>query len=180
MWDQLLKDNNLSAADFDMEHSIFVGDAGGRTEAGKAKKDFSCSDRDMAANAGVPYQTPEEFFLGEQARPFVRTFEPGAMLEASQRTDAGPVVFGMRNEVEIVVFVGCPGAGKSTFYWNHLKPLGFERVNQDILKTVSEGFWCICAMLITDRGIGVSRLRRSSYKRGNRSLLVCSIARRML
>jgi bifunctional polynucleotide phosphatase/kinase len=38
---------------------------------------------------------------------------------------------------EIVLFCGCPGAGKSSFYWRHLQPLGYERVNQDILKTVS-------------------------------------------
>jgi bifunctional polynucleotide phosphatase/kinase len=38
--------------------------------------------------------------------------------------------------VELVIFCGSPGAGKSTYYWNHLEPLGYERVNQDILKTV--------------------------------------------
>lgn len=37
----------------------------------------------------------------------------------------------------MVIFCGSPGAGKSTFYWNVLQPLGYERVNQDILKTVS-------------------------------------------
>lgn len=37
---------------------------------------------------------------------------------------------------ELVIFCGSPGAGKSTFYWDVLQPLGFERVNQDILKTV--------------------------------------------
>jgi len=31
--------------------------------------------------------------------------------------------------------VGSPGAGKSTFYRRNLEPLGFERVNQDALKT---------------------------------------------
>jgi bifunctional polynucleotide phosphatase/kinase len=38
---------------------------------------------------------------------------------------------------EIIVFCGSPGAGKSSFYWKHLQPLGYGRVNQDILKTVS-------------------------------------------
>lgn len=37
---------------------------------------------------------------------------------------------------ELVIFCGSPGAGKSTFYWDVLQPLGYERVNQDILKTV--------------------------------------------
>lgn len=31
--------------------------------------------------------------------------------------------------------MGSPGAGKSTFYRRNLEPLGFERVNQDTLKT---------------------------------------------
>lgn len=35
------------------------------------------------------------------------------------------------------MFCGSPGAGKSTFYWTYLEPLGYTRVNQDILKTVS-------------------------------------------
>jgi putative ribosome biogenesis GTPase RsgA len=47
-----------------------------------------------------------------------------------------PFAFQKDNPPDLVVFVGSPGAGKSTLYWNHLKPLGYERVNQDILKTV--------------------------------------------
>jgi bifunctional polynucleotide phosphatase/kinase len=39
--------------------------------------------------------------------------------------------------LDIVLLVGSPGAGKSSFYWKHLQPLGYGRVNQDILKTVS-------------------------------------------
>ncbi len=50
---------------------------------------------------------------------------------------AGAEIFSKRNPLDLVLFCGSPGAGKSTFYWNHLQPLGYERVNQDILKTVS-------------------------------------------
>lgn len=39
--------------------------------------------------------------------------------------------------LDIVLLVGSPGAGKSSFYWKHLQPLGYGRVNQDNLKTVS-------------------------------------------
>lgn len=44
--------------------------------------------------------------------------------------------FSKKNDVDIIVFCGSPGAGKSSFYWRHLQPLGYARVNQDILKTV--------------------------------------------
>ena len=44
--------------------------------------------------------------------------------------------FTRQSAVELVIFCGSPGAGKSTFYWDYLEPLGYERVNQDILKTV--------------------------------------------
>lgn len=46
-------------------------------------------------------------------------------------------MFTKNNKLDIVMFCGSPGAGKSTFYWRHLQPLGYERVNQDILKSVS-------------------------------------------
>ena len=40
-----------------------------------------------------------------------------------------------QNTQDIVIFCGSPGAGKSTFVWDKLQPLGYERVNQDILKS---------------------------------------------
>ncbi len=52
------------------------------------------------------------------------------------KTRSVPVVFEKRNSSDIVLFCGSPGSGKSTFYWQSLKPLGYERVNQDLLKSV--------------------------------------------
>lgn len=45
MWEELLDDYSISPDDLDLEHSIFVGDAGGREASATKPKDFSCSDR---------------------------------------------------------------------------------------------------------------------------------------
>ncbi|KAF2797926.1 PNK3P-domain-containing protein [Melanomma pulvis-pyrius CBS 109.77] len=139
MWRELMEDYDLEAADaVDLDNSFFVGDAGGREAvAGGASKDHSCVDRDFAANTGLTFLTPEEYFLHEESRPFVREFDPTVFLQegAVKSTSAIPTSFSKTNALDIVLFCGCPGAGKSSFYWTHLQPLGYERVNQDILKT---------------------------------------------
>ncbi|KAL1383230.1 polynucleotide kinase 3 phosphatase-domain-containing protein [Phyllosticta capitalensis] len=139
MWRQLLDSNDLGGpGKVDMAKSFFVGDAGGRpATSGSKKKDFSCSDRDFAANIGIPFFTPEEYFLGEEPKPFVRDFDPTEYLGqgAGATTDAVSQFSEKKNPVDVVLFCGSPGAGKSSFFWRHLKPLGYERVNQDTLKT---------------------------------------------
>ncbi|KAF2467058.1 PNK3P-domain-containing protein [Lindgomyces ingoldianus] len=139
MWQELLEDYDLEAAGaVDLESSFFVGDAGGREAvAGGVSKDHSCVDRDLAANVGIAFQTPEEHFLQEDSRPFVRDFDPTIFLHkgAVKSTSAVLSSFTKMSGVEIVLFCGSPGAGKSSFYWRHLEPLGYGRVNQDILKT---------------------------------------------
>ncbi|WQF81246.1 Putative HAD-superfamily hydrolase,subfamily IIIA, polynucleotide kinase 3 phosphatase [Colletotrichum destructivum] len=135
MWKELCDDYDL-VDQVDLKQSIFVGDAGGRIAASKTAKDFSCSDRNFADNVGIEYQTPEEFFLGEKPRSFVREFDvvhyPYPDDSESSGTES---LFDKKNKQDIVLSCGPPGAGKSTFFWKHLKPLGYERINQDILKT---------------------------------------------
>ena len=146
MWTQMLEDHDLKHEDVDHGNSIFVGDAGGRIQNGKLRKDFSCSDRDFADNVGIRYQSPEEFFLNEEPRPFLRDFDPAQYLTSpkAQQDDGSnkATSYAKINDIDIVLLCGSPGAGKSTFYWNALKPLGYERVNQDILKSVCSDSFC--------------------------------------
>ena len=145
MWEQMIKDYNLAeggdvgADAVDHHQSFFVGDAAGREgdKAAGVRRDHSCSDRDFAANLSILFHTPEAFFLGEPEKPFVRTFDPGQYIqsETDTRTDQDPLAFVKKNNLDIVLFCGSPGSGKSTFYWQYLQPLGYERINQDILKT---------------------------------------------
>ena len=132
MWQEMIEYNGLSAdRGVDLANSIYVGDAAGRTaQESKTDKDFASSDRDFAANLGIKFQTPEEFFLGQTPQVFARAFDP--LLYMSKSTTAR---YTKSNDKDIVVLVGSPGAGKSTYYWTNLQPLGYERVNQDILKS---------------------------------------------
>lgn len=148
MWAEICEDYGIPRDEVDVANSVFVGDAGGRLADGKASaKDFSCSDRNFAHNVGVAYKTPEEFFLDEPPRDFTREFDlaahpyadtPGD--EEKEGDEDEDVLFEKTNEKDIVLFCGPPGAGKSTFFWTRLKPLGYERVNQDALKTRAKCF----------------------------------------
>lgn len=116
MWRQLLDDHGL-AGTVDLERSIFVGDAAGRSGSTAATKDFSCSDRfvrpeqrpcicsgriatncggnrNFAENVGITFHTPDEYFLGEEPKPFVRDFDPTKFLGeiSGAATDAGMLV----------------------------------------------------------------------------------------
>ena len=108
--------------------------------------------RDMAANVGIRFHTPEEYFLKQAATPFVRAFEPSEYVRGPDRptetrrlgfffvgvyADANESVT-KKHAVDIVLFCGSPGSGKSTFFTRQLKNLGYERVNQDTLKTVGK------------------------------------------
>ncbi|PKY04040.1 polynucleotide kinase 3'-phosphatase [Aspergillus campestris IBT 28561] len=128
MWKEYLDDQDFDVEGVDLKGSIYVGDAAGRP------RDHSQVDRGFAVNVGLPFQTPEEFFLNAAPEPLVEPFDPTVYLE-SDPTDNVPAPFSRNSPVELVIFCGSPGAGKSTFYWNYLQPLGYERANQDLLKT---------------------------------------------
>jgi bifunctional polynucleotide phosphatase/kinase len=130
MWGEFLKDHGLVPVDVDLKNSIFVGDAGGR------KGDFACSDRNFATNVGIEFKTPEEFFLDQPSQPYSRSFEPSKYI-VDLVPETNTPVFKPSKGKEIILFVGTPGAGKSTFYHRYLEPLGYVRINQDILKSVS-------------------------------------------
>lgn len=140
IWGEALEDYDLDPKDVDMENSFYVGDAGGRIAELKggdgtfgATKDFSCSDRNFAHNVGIKFLTPEEYFLGLEPREFSRDFDL-AHFPFPEATNEEPP-FEKKGKQELVVFCGPPGAGKSTFYHKYLKPLDYERINQDTLKT---------------------------------------------
>ncbi|KAI1630107.1 polynucleotide kinase 3 phosphatase-domain-containing protein [Exophiala viscosa] len=141
MWEEMLEDYDLHVEGVvDLANSFYIGDAAGREKTDKRKKDHATSDRDLAANIGIKFQTPEEFFRNEITESYEHVFEPVRYLQIGSSETAskhGTVIapFKKNSPQELVIFCGSPGAGKSTFFWDVLQPLGYERVNQDILKT---------------------------------------------
>ncbi|XP_027776273.2 bifunctional polynucleotide phosphatase/kinase [Marmota flaviventris] len=141
MWDHLQEQAN-EGVPISMGDSIFVGDAAGRPAnwaPGRKKKDFSCADRLFALNLGLPFATPEEFFLKQPTAAFVLpAFDPRTV------SCSGPLCLPessslLSSDPEVVVAVGFPGAGKSTFLKKHLVSAGYVHVNRDTI-----GSWQRC------------------------------------
>ncbi|KAJ2428351.1 hypothetical protein GGF47_001389 [Coemansia sp. RSA 2524] len=154
MWHLARMENE--GVDVDVENSFFVGDAAGRPAGWKSgvAADFSDSDLAFALNVGVPFYTPEEVFTAElcakeeplplpapQMWPISR-FAPkslalnreahtGLIESIAQHTRTAKEA----NRGLVVMLVGPPACGKSTFARTHLVPLGFERINMDELAT---------------------------------------------
>ncbi|KAM7399676.1 hypothetical protein PAMP_018924 [Pampus punctatissimus] len=141
MWNYLCEKAN-DGVSVNKTQSLYVGDAAGRPEnwaPGKKKKDFSCSDRLFALNIGLQFHTPEEYFLGWKSAPYtLPEFDP-RKLDSSARLYDPPSASLTSSKTEVIVAVGFPASGKSTFFHTHIIPKGYVYVNRDTL-----GSWQSC------------------------------------
>uniref|UniRef100_A0A671SCT0 Bifunctional polynucleotide phosphatase/kinase-like n=1 Tax=Sinocyclocheilus anshuiensis TaxID=1608454 RepID=A0A671SCT0_9TELE len=138
MWEHLCEKVNHYCVMF----FLACTDAAGRPAnwaLGKKKKDFSCSDRLFALNIGLQFHTPEEYFLGWKPAQFsLPEFDP-RKLDSKRRLYDPPDASLTSTKQEVIVAVGFPGSGKSTFFQAHIIPKGYAYVNRDIL-----GSWQQC------------------------------------
>ena len=91
--------------------SFYVGDALGRPG------DFSDSDKNFAINSNIKYITPEEIF------PFEKKTQ---------------IVLEDVKVQEMVIMIGYPGSGKSTYAKKNFTKSNYTILNGDILKTESK------------------------------------------
>ncbi|KAJ3331137.1 hypothetical protein HDU76_004003 [Blyttiomyces sp. JEL0837] len=151
MWQRFVQDYN-DGIEVDLASSFYVGDAAGRpATAAKRSKDHSSSDLKFAMNVGMEFKLPEELYLDDKAErariPPNWSFNPHTY--ASTIVDiplftptSTPLI--SSTQPEMILFVGLPGCGKTSFARKHLLPKGYTHVNQDTLKTKDK---CIAAAL---------------------------------
>ncbi|KAI9454202.1 PNK3P-domain-containing protein [Russula earlei] len=127
MWLELEQIFAKDGITIDKSASYYVGDAAGRAD------DFASTDRKFALNVGVKFYTPEEYFLKISPAPYTL---PGFHVSSIKEPPQGSFVTAVLppdSHAEMVVFVGLPCLGKSTFYSKHFAPAGYVHVNQDTL-----------------------------------------------
>ncbi|GAA5975452.1 hypothetical protein JCM10908_005167 [Rhodotorula pacifica] len=137
MWDAFVRDFN-GGVPVDYEQSFYVGDAAGR------QGDHNDTDRKLAINCGLPFFTPEEFFLDRPAMPYtLKGWDPSTHdHEAPLFLPTSSPLLPRRNSEfedehppEVVIFVGFPGSGKTSFFKTHFAPKGYVHINQDTLRS---------------------------------------------
>jgi polynucleotide 5'-kinase 3'-phosphatase len=135
MWYLLLK--LRGGVNFDNENSMYVGDAAGREKSGNRVKDFSDSDYKLAVNVGVPFQTPERFFLKSKV-PLHNNITHVEMKfsDMVKINNEDNSMFSCSSSQELVLLCGPPASGKSTISRTHFQE--YVRVNQDTLKTLDK------------------------------------------
>jgi bifunctional polynucleotide phosphatase/kinase len=140
------------AVPVDTKASVYIGDAAGRPKGpGRAKKDFSAGDLLFALNLGVPFHTPEEFFLKHPVDDAAVVPGPVPVPVSESRPSFSPV--SGDDHLEIVVLVGPPASGKSTLCTTLLSK--YARVNQDVLKTKKKCLDTAAAFLASGKSVVV-------------------------
>ncbi|VDM13866.1 unnamed protein product, partial [Wuchereria bancrofti] len=137
MWNYFESHGN-GGISINRQSSFYVGDAAGRIQTNiRKKKDHSAADRLFALNFGINFFTPEQYFLKQtEVEDYILpSFSPSSLLDqkVSLYDPENTPIPG--NGLEVLIFVGYPGCGKSSLAQKLAVEHGYGIVNRDTLKT---------------------------------------------
>nr|CDS25821.1 bifunctional polynucleotide [Hymenolepis microstoma] len=139
MWETLESDND--GIEINRNESIYCGDAAGREARGKTKKDHSHCDRLFALNVGITFRTPEELWDGNYAAYFTYPllFDVTKFRDSfDESVDPVPSALKDLKSPVLVIMVGFPASGKSTFCSQYLQNMTFQIVSRDTIKDMKK------------------------------------------
>ncbi|KAF7303029.1 hypothetical protein MKEN_01266200 [Mycena kentingensis (nom. inval.)] len=132
MWETLEREFAQDGIQIDKSASFYVGDDAGRNNAEYEirPRDKAATDRQFALNAGIAFQTPEQYFRDEEEDPVyaIKDFHASSLsqdlpLFLPNNTPLIP----KEPALELVVFVGLT-LGKTTLYKKYFAPKGYKRI----------------------------------------------------
>ena len=174
MW-RILENNFLAKSNCKIltEESFYVGDAAGRQASWKPGRsaDWSSVDHKFAINAGLKFYTPEEFFLKEES---VNCYDLGrnpksVAVEVSTDDFTSTIVkehFDNVDSAIMVIAIGSPASGKSSFYQRHLKKRNFVHVNRDTLKSIPKCVSLVKTSLVNNQSVYIDNTHPTRESRG--------------
>ncbi|KAJ7150255.1 polynucleotide kinase 3 phosphatase-domain-containing protein [Mycena filopes] len=184
MWDELERHYAVDGVTIDKASSFFVGDAAGRTYPNSTKlKDFAATDRKFALNVGIPFyysrsipplappRAPltaiQEYFLGKAPDPnyTLKGFHVSSLPSLPLYTPSSSPLLPSPPAQELVLFVGYPCLGKTTFFRQHFEPAGYLHINQDVLKTRDKCVKAVQAALAAGKKCVVDNTNRDAFTR---------------
>ncbi|KAJ6623111.1 polynucleotide kinase 3 phosphatase-domain-containing protein [Mycena sp. CBHHK59/15] len=168
MWQELEKIYAEEGVQIDKASSFFVGDAAGRHYANSTKdKDFAATDRKWAINVGISFRTPEEYFLGQAPDPnfTLKGFHVASLPNLPLFTPSSSPLLPDPPKLELVLFVGYPCLGKTSFFRRYFEPAGYLHINQDTLKTRDKCVKAVQEALAAGKKCVVDNTNRDAFTR---------------
>lgn len=121
---------------------------------------------EMALSSGLPFETPEEYFLGQAADANFSLSGWDPRSYAHPTPPSAPALLpSISPTPELVLFVGSPASGKSTYFDRHFHPAGYAWVNQDTLKTRPKCLSTVEAALLEGKSVVVDNTNPSKEVR---------------
>ncbi len=128
IWDVYIQPHAKSTA-----NAFYVGDAAGRA------KDFDSTDRKFALNIGIKFCTPEMYFLHKPDVKYSLGFDPNVFVPVKEK------IIKPATSQEVVIFIGFPGSGKSSYAKRNLPEQSpgtsypdYAIVSMDISKSIGK------------------------------------------